>query len=161
MKYRVLTYEELVTLEKEFIDFLASNTITANDWEKLKANDNTKAEKLIALFSEIIFEKVLSRVKLLEIYAQNIWQFLEFKENEIEMRGIVIENAPDFHIRNIQSKEDFQRIFITYPNSSIKLLKGNRKYTRQREEEVFDWIKRGALISRNTEVYESLREIGD
>lgn len=161
MKYRVLTQEELVSLEKEFIGFLASNTITAQDWEKLKENDSDKAEQLIALFSEIVFEKVLAKAKLLEIYAQNIWQFFEFKEEAVEMRGIIIENAPDFDIRGISSKEDFQRIFTAYPGVSVKIIKGSKKYTKTREEEVFEWIKKGALISKNTEVYESLRQIGD
>ena len=35
MKYRRLTNEELAELEKEFVRFLVSNTVTSEDWEKI------------------------------------------------------------------------------------------------------------------------------
>lgn len=159
MKYRVLTIEELKNLEKEFIEFLASNTITASDWEKLKISDKIKAEKLIELFSDIVFDKVLVNVQLLEIDSAYFRQYLNFKNDEVEMRGILIENAPDFNLSQIASKNDLDDLLRSHPNASIKILKGIKKYSKNREEEIFDWIKKGALISQNMEIFESLKAI--
>ena len=35
-KYRLLTLEELGELRPEFVRFLASQSITADDWQKMK-----------------------------------------------------------------------------------------------------------------------------
>ena len=60
MKFRRLTNEELQELEKEFVQFLVSNTVTADDWEKIKEDNPERAEGLIEIFSDIVFEKVIS-----------------------------------------------------------------------------------------------------
>ena len=46
-KYRRLTLEELEELQKEFVDFLVINGITAEDWVKLKDNEVDKSELII------------------------------------------------------------------------------------------------------------------
>jgi hypothetical protein len=56
MKYKRLTTEELKHLEKEFVNFLASAQITGSDWEKMKANEIEKAEELLDVFSDLVFE---------------------------------------------------------------------------------------------------------
>ena len=64
MKYRKLKPEELEPLKKEFIQFLAANTITGDDWAKTKAEK--PEEKIIALFSDIVWEKSLEKIHYLE-----------------------------------------------------------------------------------------------
>ena len=65
-KYKCLTADELQNLEKEFINFLASAQITGSDWEKMKKDEVEKVEELIAVFSDLVYEKVLSKIKFLE-----------------------------------------------------------------------------------------------
>jgi hypothetical protein len=43
-KYRLLTLEELKSMEKEFVDFLVLNGIPGEDWVKLKDTDPDRAE---------------------------------------------------------------------------------------------------------------------
>jgi hypothetical protein len=66
VKYRRLRKDELEELEGEFIKFLASNTVTADDWVKTKAETPEKAEDLLDVFSDIVFEKILEKVEYLE-----------------------------------------------------------------------------------------------
>ncbi len=66
MKYRRLSTDELQELEKEFVHFLVSNGIAADDWVKLKEEENDKAEALIDTFSDVVMEKVLGKVDFLE-----------------------------------------------------------------------------------------------
>ena len=65
MKYRPLHKEELESLQDDFVKFLASNSVTASDWTELKSNDPSKAEQLIGVFSEIVWEKVLGNIKFM------------------------------------------------------------------------------------------------
>lgn len=56
-KYRLLTHEELIELEKEFIDFLILNSIVASDWMKIKNEEPEKATRFIHLFLVTLFLK--------------------------------------------------------------------------------------------------------
>ncbi len=63
MKYRRLHREELEAVREDFVKFLAANSITASDWEALKAaHPAVQAENLISIFSDIFWDKVLDRV---------------------------------------------------------------------------------------------------
>ena len=66
MKYRRLDLAELKTLEKDFVRFLASNHITADDWVKLKKENPEKVERLLDVFSDIVWSKTLSQIQYLE-----------------------------------------------------------------------------------------------
>jgi hypothetical protein len=65
-KYRVLSLEELKELEKEFIEYLVLNGIEANDWDRLKRDLPQDAEKVIELFSDVVFEKIMRDTRFLE-----------------------------------------------------------------------------------------------
>ena len=66
MKYRVLSTKELEPLKDDFIKFLSANTITGEDWTKIKSNKPNQASKLIEIFSDIVWEKSLEKIKYLE-----------------------------------------------------------------------------------------------
>ena len=38
MKYRILSNKELEPLKDDFIKFLSANTVTGEDWAKIKSN---------------------------------------------------------------------------------------------------------------------------
>ena len=65
-KYRLLTLDELQELEHEFINYLILNGIEAKEWEKLKTEDKPAAEKIVELFSDVVFEKIFRKVEYLE-----------------------------------------------------------------------------------------------
>ena len=66
MKYRSLSKKELEPLKDEFIKFLSANTITGNDWNKIKTNQPDEVEKILSLFSEIVWEKSIEKIRFLE-----------------------------------------------------------------------------------------------
>ena len=47
MKYERLSKNELEELEKEFVDFLVVNGITAQDWVAIKENEPLNADEII------------------------------------------------------------------------------------------------------------------
>jgi len=66
MKYARLTKEQFEELHKEFINFLATQTITAQEWEDIKVNKPEVAEQELEVFSDLFWEGVLSKVQYVE-----------------------------------------------------------------------------------------------
>jgi len=83
-KYRLLNQEELQSLEKEFIDFLVLNGITAPDWEKLKSDEHT-SQRFIEVFSDVVFEKILRQIEYLDRYSKSSIFAFKCTEKEIQL----------------------------------------------------------------------------
>ncbi|MCW8982339.1 MAG: DUF6495 family protein, partial [Altibacter sp.] len=66
MKYTRLTKEQFEALHSEFINFLATQSITAEEWTSIKAKQPEVAEQELDVFSDLIWEGVLSKAKYLE-----------------------------------------------------------------------------------------------
>ena len=66
MKYARLTKEQFEELHQEFINFLATQSITAEEWSDIKTNKPEVAEQELDVFSDLIWEGVLSKVQYLE-----------------------------------------------------------------------------------------------
>ena len=87
-KYSRLTKEQFEELHKEFINFLASQTITAKEWEQLKKDKPEAAEQELDVFSDLIWEGVLNKTE----YLENIGpQHLNlFKTDDVEMTLLLV-----------------------------------------------------------------------
>ena len=59
MKYTRLTKEQLEEMHQEFINFLATQSITAIEWDDIKTNKPEVAEEELDLFSDLVWEGVL------------------------------------------------------------------------------------------------------
>ena len=96
MKYRVLSTKELEPLKDDFIKFLSANTITGEDWAKIKSNKPNQASKLIEIFSDIVWEKSLEKIKYLEHRDDKYLKVFCCGESKMEMVGFKIngENSP-------------------------------------------------------------------
>ena len=55
MKYRRLTKEQFEELHKEFINFLATQSITAKEWKTIKAKQPNVAEEEMDIFSDLVW----------------------------------------------------------------------------------------------------------
>lgn len=109
MKYRRLTEEELTHLEKEFIDFLVSNTITADDWLKIKETKPEETRQLIDVFSDIVLEKVYSKMVLLEKREPKNLLFFKFTDQLIETLGISVEGDNSFTFTDADAMQNFMK----------------------------------------------------
>ena len=71
MKYRILTKEQLVELHEEFSNFLASQQIDAGEWTKIKQEKPAVADEEIAIFSDLVWEGVLTKVAFLDHISEH------------------------------------------------------------------------------------------
>ena len=158
MKYRRLRNDELDELEKEFVTFLASNTVTGPEWESLKANEPEKAEKLIELFSDIVYDKILDKVEYLEYKTPKDLKTFHFESDRIVMLGVKVDEHAPVDFTRGDSPEQMSGQMIMSGNK-MNMYRGEKAYRKDRKQEVFDLMESGALISKDGQLFKVLQEL--
>ncbi|MGV6861556.1 MAG: DUF6495 family protein [Putridiphycobacter sp.] len=141
MKYRSLSQEELAEFEKEFIDFLVVNGITAEEWVKIKSDNLDKANFIIDKFSDVIFEGTMRKVEYLEFVSEKSMKCFQCLEKEIVLVGVDAATESGINFLKDLPSANFEHLEV-YTSS--------KRYHKQREVELFDLIKKGAKISDGT-----------
>lgn len=144
MKYTRLTKEQLEELQSEFINFLATQSITGAEWAKLKADKPQVAEEEIDVFSDLIWEGVLSKVTYLEnISAQQMHLFYLAKK-EMKLISVKVRN-PDIDLQTAQGfawfKKNWQSDYVDY-------LTAAKVYSDDKNLDKFKLIQQGAVITQ-------------
>jgi sulfur relay (sulfurtransferase) DsrF/TusC family protein len=159
MKFRKLDKEELQEMEPEFIRFLAANTITGDDWEKLKVENLEKAEGLIEIFSDIVFEKILKKIEYLEIKTPNDLRTFHCEAEKIKMIGLKINGESSVDFTKNQDPTQIMSL-LRLSNAKLQLYKGEKSYAKEREVELFELMEQqGALISKDGHLYKTLAQL--
>src|SRR5687767_4005208 len=130
-KYRLLTAEELEQFQKEFIEFLVVNGIEPERWERLKETDPGSVAKIIELFSDVILESVLRKVKFIQIKSKAYVQAIQCLDDK--MVCVAIEDSAK---REGKTEE-----------GGLSLYKSERFYNGSREHDLFEMLQRGYEIS--------------
>ncbi len=158
MKFRRLHKEELQELEKEFVQFLATNSITSDEWEKMKKEENEKAEKIIDIFSDMVFQSILSSVDLLELKEKQEIKFFKFLDEKVKMIGIKAEGTSDLDFTQPDSPNKMMEQ-LHASGAQLKLLSAEKKYAKEKELEIFAMMEAGCLISKDSHLYDTLVEL--
>ena len=152
MKYRRLTKEELEPLAEDFAIFLASNSIDKKAWDNLKGNEPQKAEETLDIFSDMVFEKALKSARFLERISETEIHCYAFQSNQAHLISARITQPGDSNFVNSELKSLLPRLI---KNNSLELIQGTKKYSKPREQEMFEIMKTGATFSKG-ELYNAL-----
>ena len=121
MKYTRLSKEQLEELHTEFINFLATQSITVEEWTTLKKTTPEVAEQELDVFSDLIWEGVLSKVKYLENISERHMHLFELTEKEMKLFSVKVLN-PEIDLRTKIGfdwfKRNFQSDFVEYLTAS-------------------------------------------
>ncbi len=142
-KYRLLTHEELIELEKEFIDFLILNSIVASDWTKIKHENPQKAEKILHLFSDVVFEKIMREAQFLEWKGEMELKAFQCLQDKFIVVGL---NASKIQEANLMDIE-FIKKAMENPPTGLEVYTTEIPYVSSREEELFKLTEAGFQIS--------------
>lgn len=143
MKYKRLTKEQFEALHLEFANFLATQSIDKNEWDKLKDEKPNVAEQELDVFSDLIWEGVLTNAHYLEHFSKN-YIFL-FNCQEKIIQSIVIKSlnqSVDF-----MQKEGLQWLGDHLFSESVEIHLGKKEYEIERNKALFDLINQGAILS--------------
>jgi len=158
MKFRRLQKEELEELESDFVRFLSTNGITAEDWEKLKEEEKERAEKLIDIFSDMVFDHTLKSLEYLEYKTPKDIKTFHCGEEKMVMVGLMVEGDADIDFTEDKSPEEMLGQ-MQHSDAKLKLYRGEKQYSREREMELFEMMEKGALISRDGHLYKTLSSL--
>lgn len=143
MKYRQLTKEQFESLHEEFAHFLASQSIDAKEWKQLKEEKPTVATDEMNIFSDVIWDDVLSKTNYLEHFSEQTLNL--FKCNDTLIERIVVQTTKDI---SLLEEEGFQWLLKNPLDESVEFLKGKKEYTSERNLEIFDLIEKGSSICK-------------
>lgn len=149
MMYSRLTKEQFEELHQEFAKFLATQSITSDDWKKIKSDQPDVAEDVLDVFSDLIWESVLSKAKYLENIAAQ--QLFLFKLNETEIHLIMIKVNDT--TMDITTETGFAWLQQNFTSDEVELFTASKIYSEVRNKDVFDLVLQGAEIS-DGELYE-------
>ncbi|MDO6517105.1 DUF6495 family protein [Zobellia uliginosa] len=149
MKYMRLTKQQLEELHQEFINFLATQSITADEWQDIKTNRPQVAEDEIDVFSDLVWEGVLTKVEYLENISEKQMHLFHLTEKEMKLLSVKVMN-PEIDLTTSIGfswfKKNWQSDFVEY-------LTASKAYSEDRNLDKFKLIQQGAVITKG-ELYQ-------
>jgi len=143
MKYKRLTKEQFEALHQEFINFLASQSIDKAEWDKIKSEKPEVAEQELDVFSDLIWEGVLTNAHYLEHFSKNHIFLFHCQEKFIQSIVLkALEPQVDF-----MQKEGLQWLSDNMFTYTVEIHIGKKDYQDERNTAIFDLIKEGAILS--------------
>ena len=156
MKYRRLTNGELTELESEFVRFLSSQAIAGTEWEEIKSNKPEVAEDLINIFSDMVLDNIIDRIEYLELRSAKDYKTLHCTKDKMTMLGILIEGESELDFNQTESPQEMLRQ-LQQSNAKLKMYRGEKAYKVERNLELFGWLEKGAVISKDGNMYKTLK----
>lgn len=143
MKYTRLTKEQLEALHQEFANFLATQSIDKNEWEQLKAEKPETAEQELDVFSDLIWEGVLSQAKYLEHFSKSHIFLFECEEEHLKSI-VLVAKEPSVDFMTAKGLEWMTKNLFS---DEMDILQGTKAYSEERNVAIFNIIKEGAILS--------------
>ena len=143
MKYSRLTKEQFEELHQEFSTFLATQTIDKAEWDTIKKDKPEVAEQELDVFSDLVWEGVLSRAEYLEHFSKN--HIFLFQCFETYIKSIVLKSlVPEI---NFLTKEGLKWFSDNLFTDTIEIKTGKKVFTEERNSSIFELIQQGSILS--------------
>ena len=144
MKYARLTKEQFEELHQEFINFLATQSITAKEWTDIKKNKPEVAEQELDVFSDLVWEGVLNQANYLEHISPQ--QLHLFHLDETNMHVIAVKLT--IEEKDLTTKEGFNWLRDNLLNDAVEFLQANKTYSEDKNLDKFKLIQQGSNITK-------------
>lgn len=143
MKYKRLTKEQFEELHKEFSNFLATQSIDKKEWDAIKVNTPEIAEQELDVFSDLIWEGVLTSAQFLEHFSKN--HIFLFHCQEKLIQSIVLKSVvPEV---DFLTNEGLQWLSDNMFTDNVEMHLGKKDYDEERNLAIFNLITQGAILS--------------
>ncbi len=149
MKYSRLSKEQFEALQQEFINFLATQSITAQEWQKLKVEKPEVAEEELDVFSDLIWEGVLAKVKYLENISERHMHLFELTDKEMKLVSVKVLNLEI----DLRTKVGFGWFKRNFQSDFVEYLTAAKAYSNDKNSDKFNLIQQGAVITKG-ELYQ-------
>ena len=143
MKYTRLTKEQLEELHKEFINFLATQSITAAEWQEIKTKKPDVAEQEVDVFSDLVWEGVLSNTQYIEHISPQQMHLFHCKEQAMYVIAVKVTNAI-----YITSKDGYNWLRQNLMDDAVEFLQAEKEYSNDKNMDKFKLIQQGGVITK-------------
>jgi len=144
MRYSRLSKEQFEELHQEFINFLATQSITADEWATIKEKQPKVAEEELDVFSDLVWEKVLQTAKYLEHLSPNQIHLFELGTDKMSLIAIKVDQ-PDI---DITSREGYQWLQEHLDDDKVVFMSASKPYGEDPNLDKFKLIQQGAVITK-------------
>jgi hypothetical protein len=134
-KYRNLQIEELKALEPDFVNFLATQGVAAEDWKKWQEENHAKRDAYIALFSDFVFETLIGKTNFLFLNEINCCRYVKVNTDKFQM--IILSNKGSVGIADVNN--------LDLSSQDIEIQKGEKVVGSDKKSEVFKLFEQGFL----------------
>jgi len=139
IRFQRLSKEELEYLEPQFVQFLASQSILADDWIKIKEDSPDQAESLIEDFSNVVYGSVMRKAQFLEMRTQYVLYAYQCHEDRFELIGFRLEENSSIDLRTDTPDK--------YEDLDAEVFTAEKVYEKPREDEIFAMMQLGCEIT--------------
>ncbi|MDT0678062.1 DUF6495 family protein [Autumnicola musiva] len=154
MKYSRLTKEQFEEMHQEFINFLATQSITAEEWKEIKQTKPEVAEKELDVFSDLIWEGVLNKVEYLEHFSPNQMFLFHITAATINLIAVKVESQDI----DITSKAGYNWLRNNLMDDAVTIFTSTKAMSDDRNKDIFALIRQGANITKG-ELYQYFQEV--
>jgi hypothetical protein len=144
MKYARLSKEQFEELHQEFINFLATQSITAEEWNDIKTNKPEVAEQELDVFSDLVWEGVLTKAEYLENISPQHMYLFHLGESEIELIGLKL-NKTDV---DLTTSEGFGWLRENLMSDAVEIFVSKKAYSDDKQLDKFVLIQQGSVITK-------------
>lgn len=117
--------------------------ITAPDWERMKKVEQEKANELIDVFSDVVYDKVLSKISYLEYRDIKTLNVFYFAEDKIRLVGLRVKEGGKLDL----TAPDVLEQWTENNNASVNIVRSERDYEKEKQLEIFELLQNGCLIT--------------
>ncbi len=144
MKYARLTKEQFEELHQEFINFLATQSITAYEWEDIKLNKPETAEQELDVFSDLVWEGVLNQARFLEHFSPKQIFLFKITETTINLIGVKVEHESV----DVTTRTGYDWLQKNMMDDRVSLYTSAKAISADRNKDIFALIQQGAVITK-------------
>lgn len=154
MKYSRLTKQQFEELHQEFINFLATQSITANEWETIKKNTPEVAEEELDVFSDLVWEGVLAKVQYVENISAQQMHLFYLTDKIMKLISVKVMN-PEI---DLTTEVGFAWFRKNWQSDFVEYLTASKMYTADKNLDKFTLIQQGAVITKG-ELYQWFEKV--
>ncbi len=144
MKYARLSKEQFEELHQEFINFLATQSITADEWKDIKTNKPEVAEQELDVFSDVIWEGVLSNVKFLEHISPQHMHLFQCTDKHMRLIALKLKTTEI----DITTKSGYNWLRDNLLSEDVEFFTAKKEYSEDKNSDKFKLIQEGANITK-------------
>ncbi len=154
MKYTRLTKEQFEELHQEFINFLATQTITAEEWADIKTNKPEVAEEELDVFSDLVWEGVLQKVVYLEHISPQQMHLFHLRATDMQLIAVKLK----IETVDLTTREGFNWFRDNLLSDEVEFLTATKAYSEDKALDKFKLIQQGGVITKG-ELYKYFEKL--